>query len=134
MNALNIRSWADARAFVHVAAPVLAVALVASGVADATLAGQIVTLVLAVFSPALATVNTASGFRTWFYAVLAAASVIAVGLGYWTEVQYATWLPVIVLLIGPAVAAANTPTTIDGEAVSVEDHEITTYNQFGDPI
>ena len=108
---LNVRSWSDARALIHVAAPVLAAAAVASGWVDDNLATLIVTLVLAVFSPLLATVNTQDGFRRWFYPVAAAVAGVLVYLGWLTDAQWQVWLPVIVVFIGPAVAAANTDTT-----------------------
>lgn len=123
MNALNIRTWSDVRALIHVAAPVIATALIASEWVDKSLATLIVTIVLAVCSPALATINTTNGFRRWFYPVLAAAVALLIWLGYISDADYAAWLPVITLFIGPAVAAANTPTTIDGEVVSVVDTE-----------
>ena len=125
---LNLRSWADLRALIHVAAPVLAAVLVAKGWADSNLAGLLVTLVAAVASPAIATINTANGFRRWFYPVIAALAAVLIALGYVSEFDYSTWLPVVVLFIGPAVAAANTPTTIDGQVESVTDTEIPTVS------
>ena len=136
MTVFNIRTWADVRALIHLIAPAAAAILVASGVATETLVAQILTLVLAVLSPALATVNTVNGFRVWFYPVLAALSAVLVYLNVFTDSTWSLWLPVIVLLIGPAVAVANTPTTIDGEVESVVDteHDFTHYNEFGDPV
>lgn len=124
MNVFNIRTWSDVRAFIHVLAPVLATALVATGVADENLATQIVTLVLAVFSPALAVVNSVDGFRTWFYGVLGAASTILIALNVFSETQYTTWLPVVTLLLGAGVAAANTNTTPSGDYVTVPASDI----------
>lgn len=115
MSLLDIKSAADVRALVHVAAPVLAAAAVASGWLDDGLAQLIVTLVLAVASPALAALNTANGFRQFFYPVAAAAAGLLIYLGWWTDAQWAIWLPVLVVFIGPAVAAANTPTSPPGE-------------------
>lgn len=128
---LNVRTWGDARALVHVGAPVIAAAAVASGWVDTNLATIIVGLVLAVLSPAIATVNTVNGFRSWFYPVLGAASALLIALGYFTDLQYATWLPVITLLVGSAVAAANTPTTIDGTVESVRDTELNSTHSGG---
>lgn len=130
MSILNIRTWGDARALIHVGAPVLAAAAVASGWVDMNLATILVGLVLAVLSPALATINTVDGFRRWFYPVLGAASALLIAFGYFTEFQYATWIPVITLLIGSGVAAANTPTTVDGTVEYVNDTELsgTTYS------
>ncbi|URG17397.1 holin class IV [Rhodococcus phage Mbo2] len=124
MNILNIRTWPDARAFIHVLAPVLATALVASGAVDENLATQIVTLVLAVFSPALAMVNSLDGFRTWFYGVLGALNVILVALDVFTQAGIDTWMPVVTLLLGSAVAAANTNTTPSGDYVTVPASDI----------
>lgn len=111
MNALNVRSWADVRALIHVGAPVISAALVSSGIANQHLSGLIVALVLAVLSPALAMVNTVDGFRVWFYPVVGTVAPILIYLNFVSEFDYSTWLPVIAVFIGPAVAAANTPTS-----------------------
>lgn len=136
MTVFNIRTWADVRALIHLVAPAASAILIANGVADENLVTMILTLVLAILSPALATVNTVSGFRQWFYPVLAAASAVLVYLNVFTDNTWSLWLPIIVLLIGPAVAVANTPTTIDGEVVDVVDteHDFTHHNEFGDPV
>ena len=123
MTLFNIRTWADVRALIHLVAPAIAALLIASGVASENLVTQILTVVLAVFSPALASVNTINGFRTWFYLVLGAVSALLVSLNVFTETTWSLWLPIIVTLVGPAVAVANTPTTI--EADYTVDHEVT---------
>lgn len=122
-SALGIRSWSDVRALIHVIAPLLATIAVAKGWADQNVAALGVTLILAVLSPVLATVNTANGFRRWFYPVFAAVTAILIALGYITDGDVALWLPLITVFIGPAVAIANTPTTIDGEVIEVTDTE-----------
>ena len=134
MTVFNVRTWADVRALLHLIAPAAATLLVASGVADENLAAQILTLVLAVLSPALATVNTVNGFRVWFYPVLAAASAVLIYLNVFTDNTWSLWLPIIVTLIGPAIAVANTPTTVDVDDFTVEDHEFTHLNEHGDPV
>jgi hypothetical protein len=124
MNALDIRSWSDVRAFIHVAAPVFTALAVASGWTDENTATLVVTVILALISPTLATINTVNGFRLWLYPVLGAVSALLIYLGYLNQADWATWLPVLVLFIGPAVAAANTPTTIDGEAHVLSTREL----------
>lgn len=111
MSALDIRTWGDVRALVHVGAPVTSAALVASGVADEGVAQMVLAIVLAVTSPLLALANTRNGFRMFIYPVLAAIAGLLIGLGYFTHESYEAWLPVITILIGPALAAANTPTS-----------------------
>lgn len=130
-SALGIRSWSDVRALIHVIAPLLATIAVAKGWADENIAGLVVTLLLAVLSPVLATVNTVNGFRRWFFPVFGAATAVLIALGYITENDVTLWLPLITVFVGPAVALANTPTTIDGEVVSVTDTE-TGRHSLGD--
>lgn len=125
MSLLDIRTWSDVRALIHVGAPGAAAALVAVGWADDGVAQMVTAIVLAVTSPLLALANTRNGFRMFFYPVLAAVSGLLIGLGYYTHESYEAWLPIITLLIGPAVAAANTPTSpttsVDGQTVTVHD-------------
>lgn len=97
----SVRSWDQARAFAYVIVPVLVVAL---GVAHADLW---VGLALAVLAPALASVKSVDGFRTWFYRVLAAAQAVLLGLDVFTEAQISLWIPVIGAVIGGGVAASN---------------------------
>lgn len=130
-SALGVRSWADVRALIHVVAPLLATIAVAKGWADENIAALVVTLLLAVLSPVLATINTANGFRRWFYPVFAAATGVLIALGYVTEGDVALWLPLITVFVGPAVALVNTPTTIDGEVISVTDTEYPQSSGFG---
>ena len=111
MSLLDIRTPADVRALIHVAAPVAAGAVVAMGWADDGIVQLVVAIILAVTSPLLAMVNTKNGFRQFFYPVLAAVAGLLIGLGYFTHESYDAWLPIITLAIGPAVAAANTPTS-----------------------
>ena len=114
MNLINIRTWADARAFITTAAPVLMTFLVAQGALSHEQASLWVALVLAVFSSALATWNTAEKFRSWFYPVLGAANAIIIGYGIATEEVIGMWMPIVVLIIGgtsAGVANANINTS-----------------------
>lgn len=136
MTLFNIRTWADVRALIHLVAPAVSALLIANGIADENLVTQILTVVLAVFSPALAAANTLSGFRTYFYLVLGAVSTALVALNVFTESTWSLWLPIIVLLVGPAVAVANTPTTIDEDGFLVdhtEEHPRPGEVTFSDP-
>lgn len=110
-NLLNIRSWADARAFLHVALPGVAAILVAAGYLTGDVAGLWVALGLVVFDAGLSTLNTASGFRKTLYPLLAAAGALLVRYGYTTDQTWALWTGLAPILFGPGVAAANTNTT-----------------------
>lgn len=116
MNALNIRSWADARAFLYVLAPALVALLVSYDYFTASTGALITALVLAIVSPALAVANTQDGFRKWFYGVLGAGQALAVGVGLVTDLQLAPWVTIIGLVVG-GVAAANVNTTPSDEVV-----------------
>jgi membrane-bound metal-dependent hydrolase YbcI (DUF457 family) len=111
MSVLDIRTFADFRAFLHVVAPGLAALVVGYGVLDSSQAALIVGLVLAVASPAVAALNTADGFRKWFYPVMGAAAAVLIGFGIFAESDVTPWLAFIPVLLGGGVAAANTPTS-----------------------
>lgn len=108
---LEIKSAGDVRALIHVAAPVLAAAAVASGWATAGVAQLVVTLVLAVASGTLAAFNTADSFRKFAYPVIAAAGALAIAFGYVNQGTWDIWIPVLTVLLGGGVAAANTKTS-----------------------
>jgi len=118
MSLLNIRSWADLRAFLYVAWPVVSAALLAYGVFDsdreAALWGA---LVAAVLGPVIAAfyARNLSAVRVAFYAVLAAVQAILIGYNISVD-QVAHWVPLVSALIGlltGGVATANTNTTVD---------------------
>lgn len=111
MSVLDIKTPGDVRATLHVAAPVLAAAAVASGWVNDGIAQLVVTLVLALTSATLATFNTADGFRKFFYPVIGAVGALAVALGYVNQGTWDIWIPVVTVLFGGGVAAANTPTS-----------------------
>lgn len=116
MNALNIRSWADVRAFLYVLAPAAVALLVSYNYFSASTGALVTALVLAVVSPLLAVTNTADGFRKWFYGVLGAAQALVVGLGVFTDLQVTPWITIIGLVVG-GVAVANVNTTPANELV-----------------
>lgn len=95
----SVRSWEQLRAFLYVLVPVVLLAL---QVSHAELWSG---LVLAVLAPALSAVNTVSGFRTWFYSVLAAGQAVLLGLNVFTEAQISPWISVVGAVVGGAVAA-----------------------------
>jgi RsiW-degrading membrane proteinase PrsW (M82 family) len=109
MNLLNIRTWDDARNFIHVALPGLAVVLVGTGWVDNTIATAVVGVGVALFSPLLAPVNTVDGFRKFLYPVLGAVASLLIVLGYLNETDWTAWLAVITILLGAGTATANTP-------------------------
>lgn len=116
MNVFNIRSAADFRAFLYVLLPVVSTLLVGYGVVtngQAQLWGGLVTAVL---GPVIAAFNAwdVAKVRSAIYALLAAGQALVVGYGLSTDAQFATWMPLVVAVIGLSaggVAAANTDTT-----------------------
>lgn len=114
MNLLNIRSWADARAFLHVALPAVAAVLTAAGYITATDANLWAALVLVLADAGLSTFNTANGFRKFLYPALATAGALLVRYGYTTDQVWALWTGLAPVLFGGGVAAANTDTTTAG--------------------
>lgn len=123
MTLLNIRSWADVRAFLYVLLPVVTTFLVGNGVLTQHKANLWAALATAILGPFVAAIyaRTLSTFRVAFYAVLGAVQAIVIGYGLAQAGFLDTWMPLIVALVGLStggVAAANTPTTIDGEVVS----------------
>lgn len=114
MNLLNIRTWADARAFVHTASPVIFGLLVTQGALSHDEATLWAALVVALISPALALWNTVEGFRKWLYPVLGAASALVVAYGLATVDTINLWVPIVALIFGgsaSAIATANTNTS-----------------------
>jgi len=98
------------RAFLYVLAPALVALLVSYNYFTASTGALVTALVLAVVSPVLAVVNTADGFRKWFYGVLGAGQALVVGLGLVTDLELTPWVTIVGLIVG-GVAAANVDTT-----------------------
>lgn len=117
MNVLNIRSWADVRAFLYVLLPVVSALLVGHGVFTSVQANLWTGLATAVLGPVVAAffARTVSTFRTAFYAVLAAVQGLVIyGYGIASEADFSSWMPLVVAIVGltaGGVAAANTDTT-----------------------
>lgn len=111
MNLLNIRSWADFRAFLHVALPAIASVLAVAGFVTANDANLWVALVLVVADAGLSFVNTANGFRRGLYPLLAVTGALFVRYGVTTDASWALWTGLAPVLFGGGVAAANTDTT-----------------------
>jgi hypothetical protein len=111
MNLLNIRTWADTRAFLHVALPAIAAVLAAAGYVTADVASLWVALALVVADAGLSTFNTANGFRKFLYPALAAGGALLVRYGFTTDQTWALWTGLVPVLFGSGVAAANTDTS-----------------------
>lgn len=112
----NIRTLADFRALLYTLLPIVSTLLVGYGVLTDGKAQLWSALAVAVLGPVVAAVNarTVSTFRTAFYTVGAAAQAIVVGYGIANDAQFATWMPLVVALVGAAtggVAVANTDTS-----------------------
>lgn len=111
MNLLNIRTLADARAFLHVALPGIAGILVAAGYFTGDDAGLWVAAVLIVVDAGLSTFNSAIGFRKFLYPALAIGGALLIRYGITTDATWALWTGFAPILFGPSTAAANTDTT-----------------------
>lgn len=115
MSLFDIHSWADARAFLHVALPGIAAILVAAGYLTGDDAGLWVALVLVVADAGLSSFNSANGFRKLLYPALVAGGALLVRYGYTTDATWALWTGLAPILFGGGVAAANTDTTPAGK-------------------
>ncbi|QDF15395.1 membrane protein [Gordonia phage Mollymur] len=113
ISALDIRSWSDVRAFLHVAAPGVGAALMGTSafIENGAALTAVIGLIVALTSPALSVVNTASGFRSWFYPVLGAGGAALGTFGIVTDTQWGLYTAIAVILLGAGTASANTPTT-----------------------
>lgn len=111
MNLLNIRTWADVRAFLHVALPGIAAILVAAGYATDTDANLWIALVLVIVDAGMSMFNTANGFRKALYPLLAATGALLVRYGVTTDDTWALWAGLAPILFGGGVASANTDTS-----------------------
>lgn len=112
----NIKTAADFRAALYALLPILGTLLVGYGVFTDGQWQLWAGLAAAVLGPVVAVFNTwtVSGFRTAFYAVVAAVQAIVVGYGLTTDVVFETWMPLVVALVGlsgASVAVANTDTS-----------------------
>lgn len=112
MNLLNIRTWADARAFLHVALPAVAAVLVAASYIASDVAALWLALLLVVVDAGLSAFNTAVGFRKLLYPLLAAGGALLVRYGFTTDATWALWTGLAPILFGSGVAAANTDTSL----------------------
>ena len=113
----GIRSLADVRAFVHVAAPLTASAMLAFDFAQGGIIQMIITAIVALTSPALAAANTSDKARTLLYALVLVVGAAAITWNYIDENTWNEILPMVMLVLGGGVASANTPTTLDRGAV-----------------
>jgi CHASE2 domain-containing sensor protein len=116
MNLLNIRSWADVRAFLYVLLPVVTMFLVGDGVLTDDTAQLWGALGTAVLGPVVAAVmaRNVSTFRTAFYTLLGAVQALVIGYHLAQPGVFAHWMPLVVAIVGLSaggVAAANTDTS-----------------------
>lgn len=109
MTIFDINSPETLRRFLYGFIPGLGAILVGAGIVTDTQATQWIGLALALLSPALAAVKTASGFRTWLYPVVAAVGAVVTGYGIVAGDTWQLWTSLIPLVLG-GVAAGNTHT------------------------
>jgi len=111
MNLLNLHSWSDFRAWLHVALPGVAGVLAIAGYVSSNDAGLWVALALVVVDAGLSAFNSAKNFRTFLYPFLVAVGALLVRYGYTTDQTWALWTGLAPVFFGSGVAAANTDTT-----------------------
>lgn len=111
MSLLDIHSWADARAFLHVALPAVAAVLVTAGYVASDFAALWLAFLLVVIDAGLSTFYSANGFRKALYPLLAAGGALLIRYGFTTDATWALWTGLAPILFGGGVAAANTDTS-----------------------
>lgn len=112
MNLLNIRTFADFRAFLHVALPSVAAILVTAGYIVSDLAGLWLALLLVVIDVSLSTFYAATSFRKFLYPFVAAVGALLIRYGVTTDEVWTLWVGLVPILFGGGVAAANTDTSL----------------------
>lgn len=109
---LGVRTWEDLRLQIHVLSPYVITAMVTWNIASEDKAKLVVGLALAVASPAVAFFNTRDGFRRWVYGLLPPLQAFIVGFGWAQDSTLTPLMAAIVALLGGALAASNTPSSI----------------------
>lgn len=100
-----------------------AVALLASwGAVDAAAAPAWTALVVSFVTLGFAILHSTSTVRTALYSTLLAVQSVAQLYGIFTDGQWASIAGLAAAVLGLTVAAAKTPTMIDGDIVSVTDY------------
>ena len=107
MSVFDINSAESLRRFLYGFVPTLGTVLVGAGILTETAATQWVGLVLAILSPAVATIKTQDGFRMWLYPVVTAAGAIFCAWGIVSDANWQLGVVLVTALLG-GVAAGNT--------------------------
>lgn len=118
---LRTRIPASARERVYVVAAALVALLASWGAIDVSVVPQWTALVLATITLSFAILHSTSTIRTALYSVLAVTQGVAQVYGIGTDVQWTSILGLAAAVLGLSVAAAKTPTAIEGEYSSVRD-------------
>ncbi|OZC80545.1 hypothetical protein CH274_15355 [Rhodococcus sp. 06-418-5] len=114
---------ASARERWYVISGVIVTLLVGLKVLDQATAAAWSSVVVATITLAFALLYSTSPWRTALYGLLLAVQGIAQLYGILNGSLWAAIIALAATLLGTATAAAKTPTTIDGEVVSVTDTE-----------
>ena len=107
MTIFDIHSPETLRRFLYGFIPGVGAVLVGTGIVTGNTAPQWIGLVLALLSPAVAAIKTASGFRTYAYPVIAAVGALFTAYGIVEGDTWQLWTSLIPLALG-GVATANT--------------------------
>ncbi|MFI7168530.1 phage holin [Rhodococcoides fascians] len=114
---------ATARERWYVIAGVISTLLVGLKVLDQATAAAWLSLVIATITLAFALLYATSTWRVGLYGLLIAVQGVAQLYGIFNGSLWAAIIGLAATLLGTATAAAKTPTTVDGEVVSVRDTE-----------
>jgi hypothetical protein len=107
----GVKTWGDWRALIHAATPLAVGVLLHAHAVSGNKAALLGALIVAATSPALAAINSLTGFRTWFYGLTVPLQLFLVGWGFFTNDQASAIIAVVTALLSSGVAAANTPTS-----------------------
>jgi hypothetical protein len=110
-NLFGVRTWGDLRALIHYATPLVLTVLMGLNLATGNQAAAVVALIVAITSPALAALNTTSGFRTWLYGLLVPLQVFLVSFGVVSDSFATPLFAIIAAVFGSGIAVVNTNTS-----------------------
>jgi len=111
LDLFGFKTWGDWRALIHGATPAILGLLVDAHIVTGSKGALLAALLVAVTSPALAAVNSTSGFRTWFYGLLVPLQMCLVGWGIVSGTIAGPIFALVAAFVGSGVAVANTPTS-----------------------
>ncbi|MBP2208153.1 hypothetical protein JOJ86_005879 [Rhodococcus percolatus] len=124
LTAIRTAVPAQAREKFYVVAGAVVALLASWGVVGESVTQQWTAFAVSVVALVFAIIHSTDSWRTGLYGTLLAAQGLGQVYGLLTESQWASILGLAAAVLGIAVAAAKTPTVIDGEVEHVSDTEL----------